>query len=185
MKLLLTGHTSGLGLYLYNLLKTDHEITGVSRTTGYDLTDRDTVLKVIDMSVDYDHVLNVCKVYPAQADILLGIHQLWDDINKNGKIISIGGLTETFSWNLIRQADIHQTEYVGGKHNLSKIHFDLATIHPYRSQPQSVLIRPLNIGDKGERNEPFLSEEQAGKAVMYALESDCWVSTIDLRQICS
>lgn len=185
MKLLLTGHTYGLGKYLNDQFKDRYEITGISRTTGYDLTDRDTVLKVIDMSEDYDHVLNVCKVYPAQADILLGVHQLWSDLGKSGKIISIGGLTETFSWNLIRQADIHQTEYVGSKHNLSKIHFDLATIHPYDSQPQSVLIRPLNIGDKGNRNEPYLTEAQVGKAVEYALESDCWVSTIDLRQICS
>lgn len=185
MKILITGHTSGLGKILYDRLESRYELEGISRTTGYDLTDHATVLKVIKHSINFDHVLNVCKVDPAQTDILLGVHQHWDENKRGGKIISIGGLTETFSWNLIRQANIHQTRYIGAKHNLTKAHFDLSTIHPYRLQPQSVLIRPLNIGDKGIREEPFLTEDQVCDAVIYALEAPYWLSTIDLRQICS
>jgi hypothetical protein len=184
-KILIIGHTSGVGKALYERLKDQYELEGISRTTGYDLTDHDTVLQVIEHSMNFDHVLNVCKIDPAQTDILLGVHQYWDERKRGGKIISIGGLTETFSWDMIRQANIHQTEYIGAKHNLAKAHFDLAAIHPYRLQPQSVLIRPLNIGDKGTRAEPFLTEQQVCDAVIYALEAPYWVSTIDLRQICS
>ena len=185
MKILITGHTYGLGKFLHDDLQADHELIGVSRTTGYDLTNYDTVNEVIQKCADVDHVLNVCKVDPAQTDILLGVHKLWDDMGRGGKIISIGGLTETFGWDMIRQANIHQTEYIAAKHNLAKAHFDLATIHPYRAQPQSVLIRPLNIGDKGSRNEPYLTEAQVADAVKYALTAPYWISTIDLRQICS
>jgi hypothetical protein len=184
-RLMITGHTSGLGLSLANRLKDQYDIVGVSRDTGYDLTDHDTVLRVIEESIECDHILNVCKVSPAQIDILLGAHEYWDSRGKGGKIVSIGGLTETFSWDMIRKAGVHQTDYIAAKHNLAKAHFDLASIHPYRAQPQSVLIRPLNIGDKGARAEPFLTESQVVDAVVYALEAPYWISTIDLRQICS
>lgn len=187
MRILVTGHTYGLGKALWNDLSQDHELVGISRSTGYDLNDHNTVLKVIDMSIDYDHVLNVCKVDPAQTDILLGVHAFWDERKKGGKIISIGGLTESFSWNMIRMAQIHQTEYIAAKHNLAKAHFDLAAIHPYRHQPQSVLIRPLNIGSKDQErsSEPYLLESQVVEVVRFALERDYYLSTIDLRQICS
>jgi hypothetical protein len=187
MKLLITGHTYGLGKAIWDNLNNDHELVGISRSTGYDLTDHETVLKVIDMSIDFDHVLNICKVDPAQTDILLGIHQLWDERKKRGKIISIGGLTESFSWNMIRMAPVHQTSYIGAKHNLAKAHFDLSSIHPYRSQPQSVLIRPLNIGmrENERRDEPYLLESEVVEVIKFALERNYYLSTIDLRQICS
>ena len=187
MKILITGHTYGLGKAVWNDLTLDYELVGISRSTGYDLTDHNTVLKVIDMSIEFDHVLNICKVDPAQTDILLGVHRYWDENNKGGKIISIGGLTESFSWNMIRMAPIHQTAYIGSKHNLAKAHFDLAAIHPYRQQPQSVLIRPLNIGSKGQErsSEPFLLESEVVEIVRFSLERNYYLSTIDLRQICS
>jgi hypothetical protein len=180
---MIIGHTYGLGKALHNRLIDQYIVEGISRSTGYDLTDHDTVLKIIKHSINFDHVLNICKINPAQTDILLGVHQYWDEHNRGGKIISIGSLAETFSWNMIRQANIHQTEYIGSKHNLAKAHFDLTAIHPYRSQPQSILIRPLNIGNMEVRTEPFLTEDQVCDAVVYALEAPYWISTIDLRQI--
>lgn len=187
MRILITGHTYGLGKAIWDSLVNEHELVGISRSTGYDLSNHNTVLKVINMSIDFDHVLNVCKVDPAQTDILLGVHQFWDERKKGGKIISIGGLTESFSWNMIRMAPVHQTSYIGAKHNLAKAHFDLATIHPYRAQPQSVLIRPLNIGSKDQErsSEPYLLESEVVEVVRFALEKDYYLSTIDLRQICS
>jgi hypothetical protein len=185
--LLLTGHTYGLGKYLYDNLSDNYHIIGISRSTGYDLTNHKTVMEVVEKSLDVDHVLNVCKIAPAQADLLLEIHRLWDSNKKYGKIISIGGLTETFSWNMIRQAQIHQTDYIAAKHNLAKAHFDLASIHPYRAQPQSVLIRPLNIGTKsdeeGREKEPFVTEKEIYELVKLCLEKEYYLSTIDLRGI--
>jgi hypothetical protein len=185
MKLLITGHTSGLGRVLYDSLKVKHECTGISRSTGYDLTDRETVNNIVEMSLDYDHVLNVCKVFPAQVDLLLQIHQMWEQNNKNGKIVSIGWLTTEFSWNLIRQAPIHQTDYIAAKHALLKAHQDLSVIHPYDDQPQSVLIRPLNIGTKDQErsDEPFNTEEEIADLVKLVLEKDFYISTIDVRKL--
>jgi hypothetical protein len=184
-KILITGHTYGLGKFLYDSLKDDYYLEGIARSTGYDLKNHIDVLKIIDYSLNFDHILNVCKVSPAQTDLLVGIHQLWDQNKKYGKIISIGGLTTTFSWNLIRQADIHQTQYIADKHNLAKAHFDLSSIHPYRAQPQSVLIRPLNIGSKIEegRKEPFVTEKDICDMVKIVLEKDYYISTIDMRKI--
>lgn len=183
MKLMITGHTSGLGKALWDSLKDQHELIGISRSTGYDLTDHAVVNQVIELSLTVDHVLNVCKIHPAQVDLLLGIHRLWQQNDKFGKIVSIGGLTTTFSWEMIRKAPIHQTDYIAAKHNLAKAHFDLAAIDPYSAQPQSVLIRPLNIGDKGHRNEPFLDETEMVNIVRYALEHPAYISTIDVRQL--
>jgi len=185
MKILITGHTYGLGKALYDMLNKEHECTGISRLSGYDLSDRQVVKDVIEMSLDYDHVLNVCKVFPAQVDLLLEIHKLWEQNNKSGKIISIGGLTTEFSWDLIRQAPVHQTEYIAAKHALLKAHQDLSTIHPYNNQPQSVLIRPLNIGtkDKERSSEPFNTEEEISDLVKLVIDKDFYISTIDVRKL--
>jgi len=183
--LMIIGHTQGLGKYLCDHLKAHYNILGISRSTGYDLTDYETVKKVISLSLTVDHVLNVCKVSPAQTDLLVGIHTLWSKNQKYDKIISIGGLTTTFSWNLIRQANIHQTQYIADKHNLAKAHFDLSSIDPYQPQPQSVLIRPLNIGSKDTNRsaEPYLLEKDILDMILLILEKDYYISTIDLRKL--
>lgn len=185
MKILIIGHTYGLGKMIYDCLTVNHKCTGISRATGHDLTNRATVKEVVQLSLDYDHVINVCKVFPAQVDLLLEIYSLWEQENKTGKIISIGGLTSEFSWNLIRQAPIHQTDYIAAKHALYKAHRDLSTIHPYNSQPQSVLIRPLNIGSKDQErsNEPFNTEEEITEIVEFVLARDSYISTIDVRKL--
>jgi hypothetical protein len=184
-RLLITGHTSGLGNAVYNRFKDNYDCTGISRSTGYDLSVRDTVDKVVEMSLAFDHVINVCKVFPAQVDLLLEIHKIWGNNNKYGKIISIGGLTTGFSWDLIRQAPVHQTDYIAAKHTLLKAHNDLSTIHPYNAQPQSVLIRPLNIGNKGNDrdSEPFNTEEEIVDLIQMTLEKNYYISTIDVRRL--
>ena len=38
MKIVITGHTSGLGKTLYDALSKDHEVLGLSRINGHDLS---------------------------------------------------------------------------------------------------------------------------------------------------
>lgn len=46
MKIVITGHTSGVGKTVYNnLIKDGHEVVGLSRTTGFDLKDIDSILE--------------------------------------------------------------------------------------------------------------------------------------------
>ena len=45
MKILMTGHTSPMGKELYAHLSKEHEVIGVSRESGYDLTKQEDVEK--------------------------------------------------------------------------------------------------------------------------------------------
>lgn len=53
MKITITGHTDGFGKMLSDHLSTDHEVIGISRTTGYDLSTNEGRLHFVsDLSGD-------------------------------------------------------------------------------------------------------------------------------------
>jgi dTDP-4-dehydrorhamnose reductase len=79
MKIAITGHTSGLGLRLYNHFKQQPDciVTGMSRATGHDLsTDPDKVVELVKTN-KYDYFFNNAYVDDVQSKLLrdcLSIH---------------------------------------------------------------------------------------------------------------
>ena len=72
MKIAITGHTSGLGLSLYNHFKQkpDYIVTGFSRATGHDLsTDLDKVVELVKTN-KYDFFFNNAHVDDVQSKLL-------------------------------------------------------------------------------------------------------------------
>jgi hypothetical protein len=65
------------------------------------------------------------------------------------------------------------------------MHKELAYKQPFGNQPQSILIRFANYGQKpGHRdNEPFTRPDQMIKIIDFILESDTYISNIDFREI--
>mgnify|MGYP001626557762 CR=1 FL=1 len=47
MKIALTGHTSGIGKALYDILSQEHDVVCFSRSNGYDIKEDDTIERIV------------------------------------------------------------------------------------------------------------------------------------------
>lgn len=183
MKILLTGHTSSVGQVLMQHFR-DHLVTGISRSTGYDLEKAKDRESIIQLAETYDHFINLANVGIAQSELLYGVYRSWQQLGKTGKIISFGTMATRVPFSLLKRIPI-DTAMLGNKLTLEKIHHELSTETPFGEQPQSVLIRFANYGAKeGQRsNEPFTSPEQMTEILDFVLNSKTYISTIDFREI--
>ena len=80
MKILLTGHTSSIGKEIVKHYQA-HEIVGVSKATGFDLTSQHDLLKVVELAKDVDCFINLANVGISQSTLLYTVYQSW----KNSK----------------------------------------------------------------------------------------------------
>ena len=97
MKIAITGHTSGIGKSIHDLLqKEGHDVTGYSRSNGWDLSNIDRrkklCLDIDDAEVFINNALPLSNEghpdYWAQVDLLYRFYYAWKDTNKI--IICIG-----------------------------------------------------------------------------------------------
>jgi len=183
MNLLMTGHTSSVGRALCEFYK-DHEIVGISRSSNFDLTDPADIEKVIALSLDCDHFINLANVGHSQCDLLYGVYRLWQENNKPGKIISFGTLATAAPFSLLKRIPVDMF-MLGHKLSLEKIHAELSIETPFGPQPQSVLIRFANYGMKTDKrsNEPYSTEKQMTEIVDFVLKSNTYISSLDFREI--
>jgi hypothetical protein len=123
MKIAITGHTKGLGKYLYNQFEKNHEVIGISRSTGYDLeTDVD---KIADVIKDCDLFINNASYGKSQIELL---DKLFDKIPK---IVVMGSVAADYD-------QIIKNEYSRNKKELSERCKQLSLL-------QSINILFLNI----------------------------------------
>ena len=88
MKIAITGHTKSLGKALFEFLSQKHEVTGFSRSNGYDIKSPFNRKKIIKKSKDCDIFINLVHNYYHQTDLLLELHKSWKGLQKY--IINIG-----------------------------------------------------------------------------------------------
>jgi len=70
MKIAITGHTSGLGQAIFDYFSKDHEVIGLSRSTGYDIsTDR-----IVDAITECDLFFNNAHCDTAQGKLLMKLY---------------------------------------------------------------------------------------------------------------
>ena len=86
MKYAITGHTQGIGLGLYNRLSPS--AIGFSRSTGYDINNKEDRRRIIRESKDCDVFINSAGSNFAQTYLLIELFNAWKDTNKT--IINIG-----------------------------------------------------------------------------------------------
>ena len=89
----MTGHTSGIGLSLYNIFIKHSEVLGFSRSTGHDIglkISRQEILKQLD---EYDIFINNAYHYSGQQELLNEILELWSGTSK--RIINISSNIKT------------------------------------------------------------------------------------------
>lgn len=84
MKIFITGHTSGIGQALFDLLTPDYTVMGGSRSTGWDVSDPTNYESVLD----YDVLVNNAYHRTGQLDLLRFVYQHWQDKPKT--IVNVG-----------------------------------------------------------------------------------------------
>ena len=83
MKIGISGHTQGIGKAIYDLLSTDHDVIGFSRSNGYDITIKDQREKLISEVENCDVFINNAYAIKAQTELLKTFCNKWqNDINK-------------------------------------------------------------------------------------------------------
>lgn len=182
MNIMITGHTSAIGSVLYNHLGNSHNVTGISRATDYDLNY--DIEKIVDLSVNYDTVINLANVGTTQSKLLYLINKRWKEKSKEGKIISFGSLVTEVNFQLIENINADYN-MIASKLLLEKCHKEITSEKPFGAQPQSILLRFANYGKKeGFRStEPYTTPEQMIKIVENVLYSNTYISTLDFREI--
>lgn len=98
MKIVITGHTSGLGKYIYDHFSNEHECIGLSRSSGYDINNIEKVAAIANTADIFFN--NACS----------GIQQsrLIDSCYRHTKIITSGSIGADF-------ANIDDNEYFRNK----------------------------------------------------------------------
>lgn len=111
MKCVITGHTTGIGKFLYDHFSSKKfEVIGISRTTGFDLTH--DLNNVIKLSEGCDLFINSASVGTAQLELLNNLY------NKVNKMIVFGSIAGDFNEQL-------NSEYSKNKFDLHKRCVDL------------------------------------------------------------
>jgi hypothetical protein len=82
----ITGHTSGIGLAIYNRLSPS--IIGFSKSTGYDITKKYDRSRIISESQHCSVFINNATDGFGQVELLMELFESWKDSNKT--IINVG-----------------------------------------------------------------------------------------------
>lgn len=105
MKVVITGHTKGVGLALYNhFVKHNCEVIGISRATGYDLAK--DVDRVVELAAGCDLFINNACVGNCQLELLEQLH------SRVGKMVVMGSIAGDYH-------QLIQSEYSQNKLNLA------------------------------------------------------------------
>jgi short-subunit dehydrogenase involved in D-alanine esterification of teichoic acids len=95
MKIIITGHTSGIGLSLSKVFSSNgHEVFGYSRSTGYNIEDYSVRKKIIEESKDSDIFINNAYSPKGQTLLLSELIENWN--NQEKKIINISSKLSHF-----------------------------------------------------------------------------------------
>ena len=93
MKIALTGHTSGIGKALYDILSQEHEVVCFSRSNGYDIKEDDTIERIVQESLNCDVFINNAYYSLSQVYILNRLWTFWAR-DKSKTIVNISSLSK-------------------------------------------------------------------------------------------
>jgi hypothetical protein len=105
MKIVITGHTRGIGKALADVFSAGgHTVIGFSKSTGFDIGDPGIIKEIADRSTDCDVFINNAFHYLGQFDLLKEMINRWDgttkmiiNINTKAKFLGEEGINEFLS----------------------------------------------------------------------------------------
>jgi len=188
--ILITGHTSGLGKYLVEYLKTqDFTVTGVSRQTGHDISLKEGRDKIIKKSFNHPvFINNACPVADPFAQTLLldRMYTEWVFQNKRrGVIINIGSRAAVESRKLCRMTEEQAQGYV--RYSTAKKHLLEKSDEIAAARNPSIQVCCVNFGyldtDQFKDKKVKIPLMAAGKTVAMVIELALSSPPIQIRNM--
>jgi NADP-dependent 3-hydroxy acid dehydrogenase YdfG len=102
MKIVITGHTSGLGKTLYNILSKDHEVVGLSRQNGYDLS-KNLDAFLVD---DFDVYINNAYYDYSQTTLLYKLFE--KNKYRDCAVINVGSVSADGNRDMVNEYAVHK-----------------------------------------------------------------------------
>ena len=174
-KILLTGHTSGIGLSIFKLLKKNKlNIIGLSRTTGYDIKNNFEYVKQYIIKEDPDIFINNAYVETYQTLLLMELFEHWK-FNKK-MIINICSVASLIPQN---HKD-YNTQYSINKRNqrefCQKINFDYSkkNFNKQKCKLVNLNLDYVNTNFPSKYNKkkyPNLEPEEVANLVYFVIKS--------------
>jgi hypothetical protein len=183
MRIAITGHTSPMGKDVYEHYSKTYQCLGISRTTGYDFTNTDSLNNTVSEVLARDVFLNIAHVGASQSSLLLKLQERWTHDALLRKVITIGSLATKVPKKLLDQVGIDK-QYLKDKHHIDAVHNALANQTPFGPQLKFSLVRVLNYGEKtGDRSgEPTCTAQDIIRTIDYVIDESMYISTLDVRR---
>lgn len=122
MQITITGHTNGIGKYLFEKLKLKgFSILGFSRSNGFDISNESDRQQILELSKDSDIFINCAYNYKnydnSQLLLLQGMFEVWNnDISKH--IINFSSAAaDLYPLKIVVPNQPNLNKYVEDKHN--------------------------------------------------------------------
>ena len=145
MNIAITGHTTGLGKSIFDFYKNQgYNVTGFSRSNGFDLKDWSCMQTLLDVTESYDLIFSNAKPDFFQTVFL---YEFARREKFNSKIVSIG--SRIIHFDVSKTVDIGINLYKTQKLALQNAHYQLT--HRYQNF-KSVLIHPAHLYNKDIQN---------------------------------
>lgn len=140
MKIIVTGHTIGLGKHIFDFYQNQGcNVTGISRSTGFDLRDWSKMQLVLDLADHYDVIFSNAKPDFFQAVFL---YEFARRQNFDTKIVSIG--SQIINVDIGTNVDVGINLYKTQKLALQNAHQQLTVKFP---NLKSILVHPGHLYD--------------------------------------
>lgn len=95
MKIALTGHTGHFGKNLFELLSTNYEVIGLSRSNGYNIVNTDKIISKID---DADIFINNVYKEKYQSELFVKVFDKWKNLDKTIININSSSVYHSGEW---------------------------------------------------------------------------------------
>jgi len=168
MKIAITGHTKGLGKFLFDSFSKKNDVIGFSRSNGHHIS---TFQNIINKAIDVDVFINLVYLETYQSKLFNLLFKKW--VNETKTIININSssIFREGGWN---------PEYVADKKHLQDTTDSLIWSHPNKK----VRVFNLHIGPlethKGLNNFNKISSENIYNIINWMISQP---SEIELRNV--
>ena len=163
MKIVITGHTKGIGKGLYDHFSKQNEVIGFSKSTGYDIKTPADQDAIISASNDADIFIN--NAYLDDNQLILG--NKWFDKNKdrNCLIVNMGSISIEYP-----NYDINNTlsKYINNKNNLAELSWK---INISNNSAKSILVNPGIVDtEMAEHTVPLYHKKFKEKGILISVK---------------